>query len=174
MVISNLKNYEDSTHGVSSITEEISSKVTMDGQRIMELSSHPFYHQFQKLRPRSHIFGETLFNDDGRLLEAGKYRHTREIALISTFFVILLAVLFYFRRKLLLPWKRRGNGNRWGSEEDFATTIAEYDELLQDTFNDDEFTQDDSDESITSILSEWSEGASEMHIEMNSITDAKR
>ena len=49
-------------------------------------------------------------------------------------------------------------GETWGGDYDYANVAAEYDELLEDTFIDDEFTQDgDSDEeSITSILSEWS------------------
>lgn len=71
--------------------------------------------------------------------------------------LIFIAAFFLVRRKRRTQNLVQG-GETWGGDYDYANVAAEYDELLEDTFIDDEFTQDgDSDEeSITSILSEWS------------------
>jgi len=106
------------------------------------------------------------------LIKANRNKHTMEISLLASFFFLLLFVLFIFRRNLLSLFN--GGKNGFGDEEDFATTMNEYDELLQDTFNDDDFTDDgSSDESITSILSEWSEDAGSMSFEMSSLKSSK-
>ena len=95
-----------------------------------------------------------------------KFFSTSQISISIAASVVAILCALYFRRKIAsilnttaLSSKIRTVDNNWGKDYDYATVTAEYDELLDDNFMNEEFTQDgdgSDEESIASILSEWS------------------
>jgi len=114
----------------------------------------------------------------------------KQISVMTSLGILFTVILFYCCRKIRqlrnphggVKQGRGGDRNieniiSWGDDYEYATVAAEYDELLEDTFINDEFTQEgdsDGDESIASILSEWSgDGDKYRQIEMTELDSDK-
>lgn len=111
----------------------------------------------EQLRPRdlSDEILDELPVEQPDLLQSTNHKYIFLMVSTSLLFGVLI---FCLCRKFFGFTRHNENRNTWQGDYEYCNVVAEYDELLEDTFNNDEITQegDSDEESLASILSEYS------------------